>query len=58
MILITGGTGGLGSELVERFLGRGDSVRVLSRKPKPAGATTDWARSDMETGEGLAEAVN
>jgi uncharacterized protein YbjT (DUF2867 family) len=56
-ILITGGTGDLGSKLVERFLARGATVRVLSRRARPADATTDWAEGDMETGEGLAEAV-
>jgi uncharacterized protein YbjT (DUF2867 family) len=56
-ILITGGTGDLGSKLVERFAAGGNTVRVLSRRPRPAEATTDWAQGDMETGEGLGEAV-
>lgn len=56
-VLVTGGTGDLGSKLVRRFVRRGDTVRVLSRKPKPAEATTEWAQGDMETGAGLAEAV-
>jgi uncharacterized protein YbjT (DUF2867 family) len=56
-VLVTGGTGDLGSKLVRRYGRRGDNVRVLSRKPKPAEATTEWAQGDMETGEGLAEAV-
>ncbi len=57
-VLVTGGTGDLGSKLVRRFAARGDMVRVLSRKPKPSDATTEWARGDMETGQGLAEAVH
>jgi uncharacterized protein YbjT (DUF2867 family) len=56
-VLVTGGSGDLGSKLVERFVGAGDTVRVLSRRPRPAEATTEWAQGDMETGEGLAEAV-
>ena len=56
-ILVTGGTGDLGSKIVERYVARGDTVRILSRKPKPANATTGWAQGDMETGDGLAEAV-
>jgi uncharacterized protein YbjT (DUF2867 family) len=56
-VLVTGGTGDLGSKLVERFVAAGDTVRVLSRRPRSAEATTEWAKGDMETGEGLAEAV-
>jgi uncharacterized protein YbjT (DUF2867 family) len=65
-VLVTGGTGDLGSKLVRRFARRGDTVRVLSRKPKPADgdpsvgrapSPDEWAQGDMETGEGLAQAV-
>ena len=56
-ILVTGGTGDLGSKLIERFVARGDNVRVLSRRARPEGATTEWAQGDMETGAGLGEAV-
>jgi uncharacterized protein YbjT (DUF2867 family) len=56
-ILVSGGTGDLGSKLVERFVAAGDTVRVLSRRPRPAESKTEWAQGDMETGEGLAEAV-
>jgi uncharacterized protein YbjT (DUF2867 family) len=47
-VLVTGGTGDLGSKLVERF---------LSRRTRPAEAALDWAHGDMETGDGLIEAV-
>jgi uncharacterized protein YbjT (DUF2867 family) len=57
VVLVTGGTGDLGSKLVERFAARGDTVRILSRRSRPENATTDWAQGDMETGEGLLEAV-
>lgn len=56
-VLVTGGTGDLGSKLVERFVAAGDTVRLLSRRLRPAEATTDWAQGDMETGDGLLEAV-
>jgi uncharacterized protein YbjT (DUF2867 family) len=56
-ILVTGGTGDLGSRLVERFRAGGETVRVLSRRPRPAETTTEWAQGDMESGEGLGEAV-
>ncbi len=56
-VLITGGTGGLGSELVPRFAASGYHVRIMSRRPAPATAQQQWAQADLATGEGLAEAV-
>lgn len=58
-VLITGGSGGLGTELVPRLLAQGYTVRILSRGTRPAGAdpAVEWAQASLETGEGLAEAV-
>ena len=57
-VLITGGTGVLGRELVPRLAAAGYTVRVMSRRAAPAGgAQTEWAQAQIETGEGLAEAV-
>ena len=58
-VLITGGTGVLGSELVPRFLDAGYTVRVMSRRghPPDADPKIEWARASLETGEGLADAV-
>jgi len=56
-ILITGGSGDLGSKLAVRFAAAGHTVRVLSRRRRPDTATTEWAEGDMETDAGLAEAV-
>jgi uncharacterized protein YbjT (DUF2867 family) len=56
-VLVTGGTGDLGSKLVDRFVAKGETVRVLSRKPRPEEAVTEWVQGDMETGAGLGEAV-
>src|SRR3990170_3824378 len=57
-VLITGGTGALGSEVARRLAQAGYAVRVMSRRAAPAeGARTEWARAQIETGEGLAEAV-
>lgn len=58
--LVTGGTGGLGSELVERLIKKDHAVRIMSRRAAPAsgGLMTEWAKASLETGEGLAAAVD
>jgi uncharacterized protein YbjT (DUF2867 family) len=58
-ILLTGGTGGLGRELVRAAEAAGHTVRIASRRARPADAPAgrEWARMDVETGEGLADAL-
>ncbi len=51
-ILVTGGTGHLGSELVPLLVTKGHNVKVLSRRPGP-----DHVVGDLVTGEGIADAV-
>jgi uncharacterized protein YbjT (DUF2867 family) len=51
-ILVTGGTGTLGRELVARLRGAGADPRVLSRKAGP-----DHAVGDLDTGAGLVDAL-
>ncbi len=51
-ILVTGGTGTVGREVVRRFRDAGHRPRVLSRRTGP-GLTT----GDLDTGTGLDEAV-
>ncbi len=53
-ILVTGGTGTLGREVVKCLLEYGHRVRVLSRKP---GTGDGWVQGDLTTGTGLAMAV-
>ncbi len=59
-VLITGGSGGLGSELLPRLAAAGYAVRILSRRPRPGGleSALEWAQGDIETGSGLEDAVS
>lgn len=56
-ILITGGNGVLGSEVVKRLAGTAHTVRVMSRKRAPADARVEWAQADLETGVGITNAL-
>ncbi|MDP8953163.1 MAG: SDR family oxidoreductase [Actinomycetota bacterium] len=51
--LVTGGTGSLGSRVVDRLRAAGRDVRVLSREVRPG-----VVRGDLLTGEGLEQAVD
>ena len=51
-ILVTGGTGLLGSRVVGRLREAGENVRAMSRYRR-----ADTVRGDLITGEGLEEAV-
>jgi uncharacterized protein YbjT (DUF2867 family) len=55
-ILVTGGTGTLGREVVPRLLAAGQDVRVLSRRARPP-ADHAWVTGDLSSGQGLDEAV-
>ncbi|MEX1275506.1 MAG: NAD(P)H-binding protein [Bacteroidota bacterium] len=58
-ILITGGSGEMGRQLAPRLLAAGQSVRILSRRPRPAGAdpALEWVQASLTSGEGLPAAV-
>jgi uncharacterized protein YbjT (DUF2867 family) len=58
-ILVTGATGTLGREVVARLLAGGHGVRVMSRRPRPAGDDRryQWAVADLATGQGVADAM-
>jgi len=53
-VLVTGGTGALGRDVVSALRARGHRAVVLSRR---AGEGTDWRRGDLATGAGIAAAV-
>ncbi|MDA0174282.1 NAD(P)H-binding protein [Solirubrobacter taibaiensis] len=54
MILVTGATGYVGSQLVDELLKRGESVRTLSRRGAGKG---DARKGDVLSGQGLPEAM-
>ncbi|WP_414943558.1 SDR family oxidoreductase [Amycolatopsis sp. cmx-11-32] len=56
-ILVTGGTGDLGREVVRRLRAGDLPVRIMSRRPRPSDEPGEWARCDLRTGTGLAEAI-
>jgi uncharacterized protein YbjT (DUF2867 family) len=58
-ILVTGGTGELGRKVVDKLLGMGHTVRVMSRRSRDANRWpgVEWAQADLATGNGLSEAV-
>jgi uncharacterized protein YbjT (DUF2867 family) len=58
-MLVTGGTGDLGREVVRELLAAGHAVRVMSRRERSAAdpAAVEWARADLERDRGIHEAV-
>src|SRR6476659_5818062 len=56
-ILVTGGTGTLGSHIVPQLHDAGFDVRVLSRHSRAAGEGIEYVASDLTTGEGVEAAV-
>ncbi|MBR0797494.1 NAD-dependent epimerase/dehydratase family protein [Bradyrhizobium jicamae] len=56
LVLVTGGTGHLGRDLVSRLVEAGHRVRVLTRRPQPSPGV-QWATGDLATGDGLRDAL-
>lgn len=56
LTLVTGGTGHLGRDLLERLVHQRRAVRVLARKPH-AIPSVQWARGNLATGEGIEAAL-
>ena len=57
-ILVTGGTGTLGSLVVRRLRDAGREVKVLSRRSHEAGDGIQYLTGDLATGEGIEPAVD
>ena len=53
-VLVTGGTGALGRDLVVALRGAGHRARVMSRRP---GTGADWVQANLATGNGLDAAL-
>lgn len=53
-ILVTGGTGTLGQQVVSRLQQAGQEVRVLSRRSRSGPDGVQFVTGDLATGEGLA----
>ncbi len=58
-ILITGGNGGLGREVVARLNLDRHTVRIMSRGTRPPNLDMriEWAQADLRTGDSVVEAV-
>lgn len=56
-ILITGGTGLLGSAIANNLQSTGHTIRIMSRGPAPVGTPHEWATADLAEQTGLAAAV-
>jgi uncharacterized protein YbjT (DUF2867 family) len=56
-ILVTGGTGTLGTRLLPHLTGAGRTVRVLSRSPHDDTDGVEFVTGDLTTGDGLDAAV-
>ncbi|MCS3498370.1 uncharacterized protein YbjT (DUF2867 family) [Bradyrhizobium japonicum] len=57
LTLVTGGTGHLGRDIVDRVVGAGHRVRVLARAPGTR-SDVEWAAGDLATGVGLRTALH
>jgi uncharacterized protein YbjT (DUF2867 family) len=57
-VLVTGGTGTLGTLVVERLRNAGRQVRVLSRTPHEDRDGLEFVTGDLATGDGIDAAVN
>ena len=57
LVLVTGGTGTLGREVMASLHAAGRRVRVLSRRPHATGAGVEYAVGDLRTCESVRDAV-
>jgi uncharacterized protein YbjT (DUF2867 family) len=58
LIVVTGGTGGLGRRVVALLRARGRNVRVLSRHPAGSREGVEYMVGDLVTNQGVEEAIS
>jgi len=58
LIVVTGGTGGLGRRVVARLRDKGRIVRVLSRHPGDSQEGVEYMVGDLATNQGVEEAIS
>jgi uncharacterized protein YbjT (DUF2867 family) len=58
LIVVTGGTGGLGHRVVARLCDKGRNVRVLSRHPDHSQEGVEYMAGDLEKNQGVEEAIS
>lgn len=58
-VLVTGGTGALGREVVPELLKAGYTVRIMSRQPQKSSQwpRVEWIQGNLASGSGVREAV-
>ena len=57
-LAITGGTGFVGSHLIELALASGHDVQALTRRDQPERASVTWVKGDLSARDGLRELVH
>src|SRR5258708_13134347 len=58
LIVVTGGTGGLGRRVVARLRDQGRNVRVLSRHPGDSQEGVEYVAGDLVTNQGVEPAIS
>lgn len=56
-VLVTGGAGVLGRDVVSRLMEKDYTVRIMSRSPRHGTTSAEWAQAQLLTGEGLSESL-
>src|SRR3954454_5606806 len=57
-LAITGGTGFVGSPLINTGLGQGHSVKALTRREQPPRDNVEWVAGDLQDREALRRLVD